>query len=205
MNKKMIVISVSITITLMLLTIPLASAGVPRNISKDLTGTARMCDPTTEPEAGIFVPGITKYVGPKDSAVNPNPDNPENRRDQISSGAIFFGVINIDCLGVGTMKSESIHGVIDQETGEGFGVFKWTWVFDNPTCKGTIEGIYKGEQKIAFPTMIIQGTAILCKGTGDLQNVKIEVTNYQGVLPLMTFTTEGFSATIDGTIWGLND
>ena len=49
------------------------------------------------------------------------------------------------------MTSESVHGVIDQEAGEGYGVFKWTWVFDNPTCKGTIEGIYKGEQKIVFP------------------------------------------------------
>ncbi len=188
----------------MLLTIPLASARVPRNISKDLTGTVRICDPTTDP-AGYFVAGITKYVGPKDSDVNPNPANPENRRYQISSGAIFFGVINIDCLGVGTMESESIIGVIDQETGEGYGVFKWRWVFDNPTCKGTLEGIYIGKQKIAFPSMIIQGTAILCKGTGDLQNVKIKVSNYQGVLPLMTFTTEGFSATIDGTIRGLND
>jgi hypothetical protein len=204
MNKKMIVISASITLTLMLLIIPLASAAVPRNISQDLTGTARMCDPDTEPK-GNFIPGITKYVGPKDSEVNPRPDNPENRRDQISSGAIFFGVIDIDCLGSGTMKSESIHGVINQETGEGYGVFKWTWVFNNDVCKGTIEGIYKGEQIIAPPTMTIQGTAILCKGTGDLQNVKIEVTNYQAVLLLSTFTTEGFSATIEGTVWGLND
>jgi hypothetical protein len=188
----------------MLLTIPLASAVVPRNISQDFTGSARMCDPTTDPE-GNFVPGITKYVGPKGSEVNPNDANPDNRRDQISSGAIFFGVIDIDCLGVGTMKSESIHGVINQETGEGYGVFKWTWVFDNPTCKGTIEGIYKGEQKIAFPTMTIQGTAILCKGTGDLQNVKVEVTNYEADLPLMTFTSLGFSASLEGTVWGWDD
>jgi len=93
----MVVISVFLTLTLMLLVAPLAIAGVSRNISQDFTGTATMCDPNTDPE-GYFVPGITKYVGPKDSEVNPNPDNPENRRDQISSGAIFFGVIDIDCF-----------------------------------------------------------------------------------------------------------
>ena len=59
MNKKMIVISASITLTLMLLIIPLASAAVPRNISQDFTGTARMCDPDTDPK-GVFIPGITK-------------------------------------------------------------------------------------------------------------------------------------------------
>ena len=53
--------------------------------------------------------------------------------------------------------------------------------------------------------MTLQGTAILCKGTGDLQNVKIEVTNYEANLPLMTFTSLGFTATLEGTIWGWND
>lgn len=201
----MTVLSVVLTLTLILPIIPLASsAEIPNNLSQDFTGTARICDPTTDP-AGYFVPGLTKYVGPKDSEVTPNPANPDNRRYSISSGSIFFGVIDVDCLGVGTMESEPIHGFMDQETGVGWGVFKWTWVFDNPTCSGTIEGIYKGEQIIAFPTMSIQGTAMLCKGTGDLQNVKIEVTNYEADLPLMTFTTQGFTATLDGTICGWND
>jgi hypothetical protein len=185
----------------MVLVTPLVSAvGVRRNISEPFTATVRMCDPTTSPP-GSFTPGLTKYVGPKDSTVAPNSANPENRLYSLQSGSIFCGVIDSDQLGMGTMESTVLHGLMDQEAGIGSGVFKWKWVFDNAICKGTIEGIYKGEQTLVFPTMTIVGSALLCKGTGDLQNVKIEVTSYVGELNVLTFTTLGFSATIDGTIW----
>jgi hypothetical protein len=76
--------------------------------------------------------------------------------------------------------------------------------FDNEICKGTIEGIYKGEQTIVFPSMELEGSALLCKGTGDLQNVKIEISSYTASLDLLTFTTEGFDADAKAraTIWG---
>jgi len=201
MRKIIFVLSVSLISIMMLLTPLVSAVGVRRNISQDFTATVRMCDPTTDP-IGSFVPGSTKYVGPKNSAVPPNPDNPDNRLYSLQSGSIFFGVIDSDQLGMGTMESTVIIGLMDQETGQGSGVFKWKWVFDNPTCKGTIEGIYKGEQTIVFPTMTVDGSALLCKGTGDLQNVKIKVTSYLATLNMLTFTTLGFSATVDGTMWG---
>jgi len=201
MNKKIPVLFVSL-VTLMMLVTPLVSAvGVRRNISEPFAATVRMCDPTTSPP-GSFTPGITKYVGPKDSAVAPHPANPDNRLYSLQSGNTFFGVLDSDLLGMGTMESTVLLGLMDQEAGIGSGVFKWKWVFDNPTCEGTIEGIYKGEQTLVFPTMTIVGSALLCKGTGDLQNVKIEVTSYVGEFNILTGTTLGFSATIDGTMWG---
>jgi hypothetical protein len=197
------VLSIAI-LTFVIMTTPLVGAvGVRRNMSQDFTATVRMCDPTTTP-AGTFTPGSTKYVGPKDSAIPPNVDNPDNRLISLQSGSIFFGVIDSDQLGMGTMESTVLIGLMDQEAGEGSGVFKWKWVFDNPTCKGSIEGVYKGEQTIVFPMMDIEGSALLCKGTGDLQNVKIEVSSYVSTLNVITFTTLGFSATIDGTMWGWN-
>ena len=102
------------------------------------------------------------------------------------------------------MESTLLIGLMDQEAGIGSGVFKWKWVFDNPTCKGTIEGIYKGEQILVFPTLTIAGSALLCKGTGDLQNVKVLVTSYEATFNLLTATTLGFSGTLEGTMWGWN-
>jgi hypothetical protein len=108
-----------------MLATPLVSAvGVRRNMSEAFTATARLCDPTTTPP-GSYVPGPAKYVGPKDSNVAPNPANPENRKYQLTSGAVFFGVIDSDILGEGTMTSIPIIGIMDQEAGMGFGVFKW--------------------------------------------------------------------------------
>ena len=203
LKKKMVSLSITL-LALALLASPIVSAmGVKRNLSDDFTATVRMCDPTTTPP-GSFAPGPAKYVGPKDSAVPPNPANPENRKYQLTSGAVFFGVINSDELGEGTMTSIPIIGIMDQEAGMGFGVFKWKWEFDNEICEGTIEGIYKGEQTMVFPNMYIEGSALLCKGTGDLQNVKIEVSSYTGTLNVLTFTTLGFSADVEGTIWGWN-
>ena len=197
--------TLSLFITLLALAFlatPIASAmGVKRNLSDDFTATVRLCDPTTTPP-GSNAPGPAKYVGPKDSDVPPNPANPENRKYQLTSGATFFGVINSDQLGEGTMTSILIIGIMDQEAGMGFGVFKWKCEFDNEICKGTIEGIYKGEQTLVFPSMDIEGSALLCKGTGDLQNVKIEVYSYMGTLNVLIFTTLGFSADAEGTIWG---
>ena len=203
MKRKILVFSITL-LTLVMLTTPLVSArGVRRNISQDFSATVRLSDPTTDP-SGYFVPGITKYVGPKDSAVPPHPDNPDNRLYSLTSGHTYFGVIDSDQLGEGTMESTVIIGLMNQEAGQGSGVFKWKWVFDNPTCKGTIQGIYKGEQTLVFPIMTIEGSAILCKGTGDLQNVKILVTSYEGIFNLLTATTLGFSATVEGTMWGWN-
>jgi hypothetical protein len=88
------------------------------------------------------------------------------------------------------------------ETGVGVGVFKWKWEFDSEICEGTIEGVYKGIQTMVFPTMEFEGSALLCKGTGDLQNAKIEISLYEGTINVMTFATSGFSATVEGTIWG---
>lgn len=185
-----------------MLATPIVSAvGVRRNMSQDFTATVTMCDPTTDPE-GEYVAGTTTYFGPKDSAVPPIPANPENRKYSKNKGGMFFGVIDSDQLGEGTMTSLPIIGIMDQEAGQGSGVFKWKWEFDNPTCTGTIEGVYKGEQTIVFPIMTIEGSALLCKGTGDLKNVKIEVSEYLVTLNVLTFTTLGFTGTLDGTMWG---
>ena len=186
-----------------MLATPLANAvGVRRNVSQDFTATVRVSDPTTNP-AGYTIPGTVTYVGPKDSDVAFNPANPDNRKYQKSSGITYFGVISSDQLGEGTMKSTLILGMMNLEAEVGSGVFKWTWEFDSEMCKGTIEGIYKGKQTLTgFPTMTIEGTALLCKGTGDLQNVKIEVTSYSGTFNILTATTLGFSATVEGTMWG---
>ena len=204
MNKKILVLSITL-LTLVMLTTPLVSArGVRRNMSQDFTATVRMCDPTTDP-SGTFTPGTTKYVGPKNSAVPPKDANPDNRLYSLQSGSIYFGTIDSGQLGEGTMESTVIIGLMDQEAGQGTGVFKWKWVFDNEICKGTIEGIYKGEQTLVFPMMTIEGSALLCKGTGDLQNVKIAVTSYVVTLEdVRTFTTEGFDGTMEGTMWGWN-
>lgn len=201
MNKKVLGIAVVLMVVAMLATPLVSAVGVRRNMSQVITATVRLCDPTTDPP-GSFTPGITKYVGPKDSAVPPNAANPENRKYQLTSGNIFFGVIDTNVLGEGIMTSTCIHMLMDSETGLGAGVFKWKWEFDNSICEGTIEGIYKGEQTLVFPNMNIEGTALLCKGTGDLQNVKIEVTSYLGTLDVRTFQTVGFSATVEGTMWG---
>ena len=201
MNKKLLILPITL-LAIAMVTTPLVSAmGVKRNLSDDFTATVRMCDPTTTPP-GSYIPGTMTYVGPKDSAVAPNPANPENRKYQLSSGATFFGVIDSNQLGEGIMTSTPIHGFMNLETGEGSGVFKWKWEFDNAICEGTIEGIYTGDQFMTFPMMDIEGSALLCKGTGDLQNVKIEVSEYLVTLNVLTFTTLGFSGTIEGTIWG---
>jgi hypothetical protein len=203
MNKKILVLSITL-LTLVMLTTPLVSArGVRRNISQDFTATVIICDPSTTP-AGSFTPGTTKYVGPKNSAVPPNPANPDDRLYHLQSGSIFFGVIDSDQLGMGTMESTQIIGLMNEEAGKGWGMFKWKWEFDNLICKGTIEGVYKGEQTLEFPTMSMEGSALLCKGTGDLKNVKIAVTSYVGTLNVLEFTTTGFSATGEGTMWGWN-
>jgi hypothetical protein len=201
MKKRIPVLFVSL-IALMMLVTPLVSAvGARRNISQNFTATVRLCDPATDP-AGSYTAGITKYVGPKNSVTPPlSGANPEGRLYQLQSGSVFRGIIVSDLLGEGTMESTQLILLMNQETSEGSGMFKWKWVFDNPTCKGTIEGIYKGEQTVAFPNMIFGGTALLCKGTGDLHNVKIAVT-YAGTLDVRTFSTVGFSATIEGTMWG---
>ena len=202
MNKKVLGITV-VLLTVAMLAIPMVGAvGVRRNMSQTFTATVRMADPTTDP-AGYIIPGTVTYVGPKDSDVEFNPANPDNRKYQKSSGITYFGVISSDQLGEGTMTSTLILGMMNLEMGVGSGVFKWKWEFDNSICKGTIEGIYKGKQTLTgFPTMTIEGTALLCKGTGDLQNVKIEVTSYSGTFNILTATTLGFSATVEGTMWG---
>ena len=201
MNKKILVLSITL-LTLVMLTTPLVSArGVRRNVSQDFTATVRMCDPFTNPQ-GAYVPGTSKYFGPKDSAVPLNPDNPENRKYRMNKGGLFFGVITHSVLGKGTMTSIPIIGIMDQEAGEGFGIFKWKLEFNNPTCKGSIAGIYKGEQTIAPPNMLIQGSALMCKGTGDLKNVKILVTSYEATLGLSDFFSAGFDAIMEGKMWG---
>ena len=200
MKKKIPVLFVGL-ITLMMLVTPLVSAvGARRNISQNFTATVRLCDPTTDP-AGSYTAGITRYVGPKNAVTPPlSGANPEGRLYQLQSGSVFRGIIDCDQLGIGTMETTQLILLMNQETAEGSGMFKWKWDFGS---KGTIEGIYKGEQKVEFPTMNFGGSALLCKGTGDLHNVKIAVT-YEGTLDVRTFSTVGFSATIEGTMWGYN-
>ncbi len=201
MNKKLLALTVAL-LTVVMLATPTVSACRPRRkcVAQDFTATVRMADPTTNPP-GEYVPGTTEFVGPKDSDVPSNPNNPENRKYQINKGGMFFGVIESDQLGNGTMTSTPIIGIMDLENGVGFGVFKWKWEFDNPTCKGAIEGIYTGKQTVDFPLMYIEGKAFLRKGTGDLKNSKILVSSYEATLDMPTFTTLGFSGTIEGKMW----
>jgi len=123
-NKKLLILSIFLMIGAMLFIPAASSVGVQRNISQEFTATARISDPTTDP-TGYTIPGIVTYVGPKDSDVAPNPDNPENRKYQMAKGITYFGVISSEQLGEGTMTSTLIQGLMDLETGVGIGVFKW--------------------------------------------------------------------------------
>jgi hypothetical protein len=206
MKKKILILSVSLLMLMMLATLIVNANGVKRNISQDFAATLTMCDPTTTPP-GSFVPGITKFVGPKDSAVpEPNPANPENRRYMLMMGWKFTGVIS-GLLGNGVAESTLILLFNDCVPRTGWAIYKLKWQFDNEVCVGTIEGTLKYDLEIdgtqTPPIIYTDGSALLCKGAGDLHNVKIQV-SWEAALNRATYLTKGYTATMEGTIWGWN-